>query len=130
MIHNPTLNPKIVQLCEATAHAECGGRPKFGDPIPGDSLPARSNNPGDLRVKGKQVYYETVEDGWMALYGQWEMMANGESHIYTPQMTFVQIGAKYDGEPEYMEWVDNMCDVLCVESTVTLEEFMSKGAVA
>src|SRR5258708_2292977 len=62
------------------------------------SLPQRSNNPGDLTksfgfnttgVANKEgvLIFETMEDGWNALYSQIRLIFNSKSKVFSTNMT-------------------------------------------
>lgn len=94
-----------------------------------DSIPFKLNNPGDLEnSQGKKFAFLTAGDGWNALYRQVELMVSGRSKIYKPSMTWEQIGKLYDGEEEYMNWVNNVCKELEVTPESTLQGFIDKSS--
>lgn len=89
------------------------------------SIPQVHNNPGDLENHlGQKIVFATEADGWGALYKQVELMISGRSKIYNPSMSWTTIGAHYDGEVGYMDWVNNICKELGVQSTQTLQQFV------
>lgn len=108
-------SPAVVKIAEAIAIAE-------GFFVP-DSIPNRYNNPGDIEEAGTKVNYLTIQDGWNALYRQIEMMIDGRSHIYNPNMQWTTIGKLYTGEQTYMNWVENVCRILQVSVTSTLAAY-------
>lgn len=85
---------KIAAFALAIAKAE-------GFYSPG-TIPATSNNPGDLKIPGSDntteggvTIFETIEDGWSALYHQLQIIVDGKSANYNLDMTIAQMGAKY-----------------------------------
>lgn len=90
-----------------------GRQEGFG--VPG-ARPTRNHNPGNLtgrmwtgRVDAQGfAVFASDADGWDALYRQLQLIANGRSHVYTPQMTIAQMAAKYSPKPDPMTWADNV----------------------
>ena len=119
----------IQAFATAIAHAE-------GFYVAG-SVPQRANNPGDLTDDGdvgngfiqtsgpmgaKITVYSTVEDGWAALTKKVARMLNGASHVYTPDLTILEVGMKYAGSAE---WAANVAARLGVDTRTTLAEYAS-----
>jgi hypothetical protein len=95
----------------------------------GNPLPARLNNPGDLKSRdadGNLVLtnYATVEEGWEALYRQCWLMISGRSRYYNPSMTFLQIAAPYTGNDNAAAWARNVASVLGMQADNTLDDFL------
>lgn len=117
-------------LAIAIAHAE-------GFSVPG-SIPQRANNPGDLVIPGWTgaklgdqgiSVFSSATEGWNRLYQQLARMASGRSHVYTPDMTFAEIGEKWTATHSD-DWVDNVVEYLqskgyAVTDQTTLEEYLS-----
>lgn len=91
----PAPSPKVSLFAEAIARAE--GFFSAG------TIPARANNPGDLKAGAPTVtgtaitQYATPEQGWAALYRQLGFIANGTSKYYgagagKPNMTIREMG--------------------------------------
>lgn len=91
----PAPSPKVSLFAEAVARAE-------GFYLAG-SIPARANNPGDLKAGAPTLkdtaitQYATPEQGWSALYRQLGFIANGTSKYYgagagKPNMTIREMG--------------------------------------
>lgn len=66
------------------------------------SIPATSNNPGDLKVPGSDnttdggiTIFDSIEEGWSALYHQLQIIVDGKSANYNLNMTIKQMGDKY-----------------------------------
>ena len=120
---------KIWEVCRAIALAE-------GANI-GGSAPDRLNNPGDLSRGDEQhqavIGYETLPDGevaihfaskeagWNALYSKISNIAAGRSSVYSPEMTWRQISAKYAGNSS--AWVNNVTAALGVNPDSRFGDF-------
>ncbi len=97
----------------------------LGTPADVIAIPQVHNNPGDLEnLLGQKIVFETEADGWDALYRQIELMISGRSKIYKPTMSWHDIGAHYDGEANFINWVNNVCKKLGVQPTQTLQQFV------
>ena len=91
-----------------------------------NTIPTTRHNPGDLtNFLGQKILFDTDDDGWSALYRQVNLMISGRSRYYKPTMTWEEIGKIYDGEAEYMNWVNNVCDSLQVETTSTINDYIA-----
>jgi hypothetical protein len=110
------------RIADAIAHAE-------GFYAPGNPLPRRANNPGDLKngdvghgtINDKTIY-ATVEDGWNALYKQVHLMLEGVSHYYQPTMTIAEMAVVYTGADAASSWAATVADKLGVDTNTTLED--------
>lgn len=94
LIGAPQPSGKVQAFAEAIARAE-------GFYIAG-SLPQRLKNPGDLKVPGTRTdpasgltVYESVDQGWQALYKQLGLIVSGRSSNFWPSMTIRQMGNVY-----------------------------------
>src|SRR5262249_47862898 len=98
------------------------------------SVPRRSNNPGDLTDDGdlgfgtiqtagphgaKITIYPSEHDGWAALYRKIRRMLSGASHTYTLDLTVMEVGLKWSGDPS---WSLNVAEALGVDTRATLSE--------
>jgi hypothetical protein len=103
------------------------------------SVPQRAKNPGDLTDDGdvgngfietsgpmgaKITIYSTVEDGWAALVKKVARMLNGASHVYTLDMTILEVGIKYAGSSE---WARNVASSLGVRTASTLADYVGSA---
>lgn len=102
------------------------------------SIPQRANNPGDLVVPGWTgaklgdqgiSVFNSPTDGWNHLYKQLSLMASGRSRVYTPDMTFAEIGATWTAT-QSDAWTDNVVAHLQskgydVDSETTLAEYLA-----
>lgn len=95
----PVADTKIMQFAIAIARAE-------GFYV-SNSVPSKINNPGDLKVPGTPAdqqtdsgltVFETVEDGWSALYHQLELITSGRS-LYKLDWTIKQMGDRWAPPP-------------------------------
>jgi len=99
------------------------------------AIPTLANNPGDLTAisstsayvgdtgqrmgSANIIVFDTVQDGWNALYQYVESMLGG-NEIYSPSMTLAQAGSIYSGGSA--TWVQNVANTLGVDPSVTLAE--------
>lgn len=107
------------KIAEAIAYAE-------GFYASGSTVPQRTNNPGDLKLKdnplgtiGGKTIFQTVEEGWAALEKQIEWMLTGQSKIYSPDMTIQEVGNWYVGgkgtpTADSVAWANNVARQLGV----------------
>lgn len=91
MYGGPTTYPQqLMNFAQGIARAE-------GFYVPG-SVPARANNPGDLKLAGKPVLpgtsitrFDSVDQGWDALYRQLYLVLTGQSAVYNLDMTIADM---------------------------------------
>ena len=85
-------------------------------PHNGHSLPYSLNNPGDLeassvpyngKVAGK-CRFNTVDDGWLALARELNLIESGKSHVYSPQRTLAQFANIWTGGDDPQAWLKNL----------------------
>lgn len=129
-----TTESLIQRFATAIAHAE-------GFYVEG-SVPQRAKNPGDLTDDGdvgngfiqtsgpmgaRITVYSTVEDGWNALNKKVARMLNGASHVYTLDLTIMEVGMKYAGSAE---WAANVAKHLGVDTRTTLADYVASGTNA
>ena len=115
-------SPKVVAFAQAISKAE-------GFPVEG-SLPQRCHNPGDLEIgdvgcgmeQGKTIF-PNDEAGWMALYHQVTLMLCGLSHIYRPEMNFLDVAIKYTGNDNAQAWAAIVAHDLGVSIATPLRSF-------
>jgi lysozyme family protein len=105
-------SPGAERLARAIAKAE-----GFG--VPG-ALPTRANNPGDLKLGGNTIsgitVFETVADGWRALYAQIDKMTSGLSAFYSNGTTIRQMGQKWTATAsQQLAWSKTVADALGVD---------------
>lgn len=96
------------------------------------AVPTRANNPGDLTDDGdvghgfiqtsgpmgaKITVYGSITDGWNALYKKLRRMFDGASHVYTLDMTIMEMGIKYAGSAE---WAANVARKMGTDTRTTL----------
>ena len=116
----------ITKFSEAIADAE-----GFGIP---DSVPTRSNNPGDITDQGNIglgviqtsgpagagiTIYATPADGWAALARKLRRMLSGASLVYLLDMSLEEVGMKWSDDPN---WGKNAAAKLGVSPDTTLAE--------
>lgn len=121
----PKVSEQIVEIV-ARAIAKAEG---FG--IAG-AVPTRANNPGDLTQAGQGyagdtgqtlganiIVFDTVENGWNALYRQVRLMLSGGSGVYSLADSIEAVAAKYTAT-DAGAWAQNVADALGVDPSVTL----------
>lgn len=126
----PNLLPasgKIAAFAVAIAKAE-------GFYVP-NTIPAKSNNPGDLKVPGSAkttpggiTIFESLEDGWSALYHQLEIIVTGRSAVYSLDMTIKQMGDKWAPAADKNQpgvWAQNVAAALGVPVTTPLRQVLT-----
>jgi hypothetical protein len=107
----------VITIAHAISIAEGYG-------VPG-AIPTVRNNPGDIENPlGQVMNYDTVPEGWEALFRQIDLMISSRSKIYKPSMTWTEIGQLWAGGPDYMNWVNNVCRELGVAPESTLQTFV------
>jgi hypothetical protein len=124
------VNELVKRFAEAIAHAE-------GFYVEG-SLPSRCHNPGDLAVGDRGLgtalsagygaaditIFASAALGWNALYSEVERILSGTSRIYRPQLTLLEVGAKYAMDAN---WGRNVAKQLGVAPEITLGELASSS---
>lgn len=117
-------SPIVSKIAQAIATAE-------GFHIQG-SRPQRNNNPGDLTSSfgfqtsgqdGPFPVFQSVTNGWNALYMQVSDMLSGNSSYYNPGMTISQIGAAY--APNQPQWANNVASALGVTTETVLGDIQA-----
>jgi hypothetical protein len=95
-LNGGTVTPKIQNFARAIATAE-------GFYVP-NSIPRLANNPGNLvipswsgRTMGSEriSVFSSVEEGWGRLYRQLSLIVNGQSRVYSLDMTITDMGNKW-----------------------------------
>ena len=122
MADSITPSPKVLQLAQAIAKAE-----GFGVP---EAFPTRVHNPGDLCLgdkgwgtqAGKTVFPDDAA-GWDALYHQCGLMLSGQSHVYSLDMTFLQVAQAYTGGDNPSAWAQIVAEACGTNIETTLGEY-------
>lgn len=108
---------RVMRIAKAIARAEGYG-------VSG-AIPTLRNNPGNLRdtsLPGQPIAtYQTVTDGWNALYRQVTRMLAGSS-LYPKGWTLIQVAARYTGETRYMDWANNVARFLGVSPSIVFSD--------
>ncbi len=115
-------DPKIQKIAQAIAKAE-------GFYVAG-SVPARANNPGDLKlgdtgngtIDGKTIFPD-LNTGWQALYHQVGLMISGQSNYYDSSMTWRDIANTWVGTTDANNWMLNVVTALGVSPDSTLGDY-------
>lgn len=99
------------------------------------SLPQRSNNPGSLTIpaalgSGQNPLnaFPSAQDGWDALYGEINLILNGGSHIYTPDMSIREIAQHWttDVPPgSQVNWASNVARALGISPDQSFNDYVS-----
>ena len=114
--------PCVLQFARAVAHAE-----GFGVP---DAIPTKANNPGDLTFgfgyplngtmgRDQICVFQSLDDGWQALWHEVGLAFAGRSHIYKTTDTIEEFGMKYSNYPN---WGVNVAAYLGVAKETTLAQ--------
>ena len=105
---------KVERIARAIAAAEGYG-------VTG-AIPTVRNNPGNIKGSdGIIKTFQSVSEGWDALYHQVTLMLTGRSSFYVPTMTLAEIARIYTGEAAYMNWAANVARILGVTTDTRLE---------
>lgn len=105
------------------------------------ALPFRLNNPGDL-TKGDEwgqpvigyvtnpsganlINFASPEAGWNALHAKLSNIANGTSRVYSPSMSWQQIGAIWAAGATI--WGTNVASILGVDPTDTFADYIAES---
>ena len=98
-----------------------------------NAIPTRANNPGDLtdvgqnftgdtgqRIGANIIVFDTVQDGWNALYSQVRLILGGSDSLWPSTLTLAQAGLQYSGcDPN---WATNVANDLDIDPSITLGE--------
>lgn len=86
------------------------------------AIPTVRNNPGDLSSNGTVTTYATPQDGMSALTSKLQNIANGNSSVYSPDMTIAQMGDKWaNGDTN---WMQNVAAKLGVSPDSTIGKLL------
>lgn len=110
---------KVQNVAKAIARAE-------GFYVSG-SIPARANNPGNLKNGGRTLgdtgitIYESAEQGFAALHRQLNLIIAGQSAYYSLNTTIRQMGQKWTATAhEQLAWATNVAKTIGVSVDSTL----------
>jgi hypothetical protein len=117
---------RIWDICHAIAYAEGANR--------AGSAPDRLNNPGDISdwaseygseyTDGSDVtHFPDKWTGWQKLYDKVSAIANGQSSVYSPSMSWIQIAQHWAGN--WQSWVENVTSHLGVSQQDTLGAYVN-----
>lgn len=89
------------------------------------SVPARTNNPGDLKLPDSTrttetgiTIFDSIGQGWQALYHQLQLIVTGRSNVYALDMTLADMGQWWAaGDPN---WARNVATYLNVPTSTQL----------
>lgn len=118
---------KIWDVCRAIAKAE-------GANVEG-SNPDRLNNPGDIsdgahlygseQHSGSAVtHFPDKVTGWHWLYAKIERAKDGDSHTFSPYMTWAMFAHKY--AVKWVPWLHTVTDTLGVGPDTHINDFFSR----
>jgi hypothetical protein len=97
------------------------------------NAPTRNHNPGDIsdgartfghdpKVTDSQVTsFPDDATGWQWLYSKLSNVASGASFVYGPQMTWIEIGASWAGDPG---WPYGVAQNLGVDPESTMQDYL------
>lgn len=100
------------------------------------AIPTLANNPGDMIVPaatgatGKTLgsegitVFDSVQNGWNALYHQLQLIVNGSSHVYSLSDTIDSMAAKWTNT-QASAWSANVASYLGVPSSTSLSSLLS-----
>lgn len=119
-IPNRSNDSPIWRVAFAIAHAEGFGPPDHaatllnnpGDLSPGDEHGFAVAGPAEYHGGSYIIHFATPADGWNALYTKLANIANGESEVYSPDMTWKQFAQRYAGDSA--TWARNVTQYLGV----------------
>jgi hypothetical protein len=114
----------VEQLAQAIATAEGYFQP--------GSLPARTNNPGDLKLgdrgygteQGKTIFPNS-QSGWDALYHEINLILNRQSNYYNPSMSILEIAYVWTGNDNPEGWAHIVASYLGVGVNTSLSDIMA-----
>jgi len=130
------IESRVNEIAEAIAMAE--GYYADGE-HGGHSLPYRLNNPGALKQPALGgvdlptwqdtglIVFPSAERGWMALRHQVRLMLSGDSRIYQPSDTLLDVATKYTGGDASAVWGSRVAAELGVEPAATLAEVINRS---
>ena len=119
---------KLWNIARAIAMAE-----GYGAAI--NNAPTRNRNPGDISdfaekygydpsvLDSKVTTFPTHAAGWAGLRWKLENMANRQSAVYSPDMTWEQFAQKWQTKLG-PSWVDHVTNSLGVKPTSTIKEYL------
>ena len=98
------------------------------------SNPFRLNNPGDIsdgymRFGGEQhsgsnvTHFPNAGIGWQWLYDKLNRIAQGKSSVYSPEMTWQELGEKWAGDS--VDWVKNVTQELGVDPQFSFGSYLN-----
>jgi hypothetical protein len=119
-------NAKLWQVAHAIAIAEGYYQP--------DSNLFRLNNPGDIsdgyltfggeHHSGSNVtHFPDALTGWQWLYDKLNRIAQGKSSVYSPEMTWRELGEKWAGDSK--DWVANVTRELEVDPQFSFGSYIT-----
>ncbi len=85
-------------------------------------IPYDNNNPGDIKVNGVIATYPDIQTGWNALYNQIQLMLDGRSSVYNPNMSISQVGQLWTGGDNATGWSDTVAGVIGVTPDTQLNQ--------
>lgn len=113
----PNWPDPVVRLAKAISVAE-GSNPAWCNP--GDMTYAHGHpTKGTVNADGV-LWFESIDDGWDALYHEVSLMLNGRSHVYKLTDTLIEVGFKYSNGDR--DWALNVANYLGVAENTTLQE--------
>ena len=119
---------RLWSIAQAIAIAEGYDRP--------NSNPFHLNNPGDISDGDAQfggephsgsnvTHFPDAQTGWQWLYDKLSRIANSQSAVYSPSMTWTELAKKWAGN--WVVWVANVTKELGVSPDSTFEEYVQGG---
>lgn len=76
-------------------------------------IPTTHNNPGDVTdSSGNKIWFDSVVQGYDALYRQIELAVSGNSQYYYPSMTLSQFAQVWTGGDNWQDWINTVLDTV------------------
>jgi hypothetical protein len=72
------------------------------------------------------IVFPSADKGWMALRHQIRLMLSGDSRIYQPSDTLLDVATKYTGGDSSAVWSNRVAAELGVEPAATLAEVITR----
>lgn len=98
--------------------------------VPG-SIPQRANNPGDLKIPGRPVLagtsitkFDSVDDGWNALYRQLYLILTGKSAHYNLNMTIDEMARVWTATQQ-VPWATNVANFVGADRSTPLWQVLT-----
>lgn len=111
----------VQALADAIAKAE-GANPSINNPgdLTGGDVP-QAHQTGVFNAAGV-VKIDTLQNGWNALFAKLSNIMNGNSAIYSPDMTIDELSVVYTGNDNAAAWASTVASQLGVTTDTTIRQ--------